>query len=105
MAERECSLTGGVCSTAARVEALERQMQTEKSERSRSPEKIYDRLGELERGMAAVTTQYSQIISQLATMSADLNTLKDRPSRRWESVVAALITGVVGYLLARLGIN
>ena len=55
--------------------------------------------------MAAVTTQYSQIISQLATMSADLNTLKDRPSRRWESVVAALITGVVGYLLARLGIN
>lgn len=105
MGERECMGTGGSCSTAARVEALERLVQTEKSERSRAHEKIYDRLGELERGMTAVTTQYSQIISQLAALSADLNTLKDRPSRRWETVVAALTTGVVGYLLARLGLN
>ncbi len=105
MGAQECSTPGGICSTAARMEALERQMQTEKAERSRAHEKIYDRLGELERGMTAVTTQYSQIIAQLATMSADLNTLKDRPSRRWETVVAALITGVVGYLLARLGLN
>ena len=105
MGERECSITVGTCSAAARVETLERQLQTEKAERSRAHEKIYDRLGELERGMTAVTTQYSQIISQLASMSADLNTLKERPSRRWESVVAALITGVVGYLLPPLGLK
>lgn len=87
---------------SVRVEALERQAQAEKAERSRAHEKIYDRLGELERGMTAVTTQYSQIITQLANLAADLNTLKERPSRRWDTAMAALITGVVGYLLASL---
>ena len=87
---------------SVRVEAQERQAQAEKAERSRAHEKIYDRLGELERGMTAVTTQYSQIITQLANLAADLNTLKERPSRRWDTAVAALITGVVGYLLASL---
>ena len=100
METRDCPGAGGACPTAARVEALEQRFQAEKAERSRAHEKMYDRLGELERGMTAVTTQYSQIITQLASMSADLNTLKERPSRRWDTVVAALITGVVGYLLA-----
>ncbi|CUP95505.1 Uncharacterised protein [Flavonifractor plautii] len=35
-------------------------------------------------------------------MSADLNALKEKPSKRWEAVVAAIITGVVGYLLAQI---
>lgn len=100
MEERGCA--GGGCPMSVRVEALERQAQTEKAERSRAHEKIYDRLGELERGMAAVTTQYSQIITQLANLAADVSTLKERPSRRWDTAVAALITGAVGYLLARL---
>ena len=102
MEERECQGAGGNCLMSVRVEALERQAQAEKAERSRAHEKIYDRLGELERGMTAVTTQYSQIITQLANLAADLNTLKERPSRRWDTAVAALITGVVGYLLASL---
>lgn len=28
-----------------------------------------------------------------------------KPAKRWEAVIAALITGVVGFLLARLGIG
>ena len=103
MEERECPLRGGTCLSLARVEALERAAESEKAERSRSHEKIYSRLGELERGMTAVTTQYSQIISQLSALSADVAALKEKPGKRWESVIAALITGVVGYLLARLG--
>ena len=101
MEARDCPNAGGLYPTAARVEALEQRFQAEKAERSRAHEKMYDRLGELERGMTAVTTQYSQIITQLANLAADLNTLKERPSRRWDTAVAALITGVVGYLLAR----
>ena len=68
-------------------------------------EKIYDRLGELERGMATVTTQYGNIIDRLSSMSADLNALKEKPSKRWETVVAAIITGAIGYLLASIGIG
>ena len=35
-------------------------------------------------------------------IALDLTTLKEKPSKRWETVVAAIITGVVGYLLARI---
>lgn len=103
--ERDCLTAGTACPYAGRLSALERTVSTERTERSRSHEKIYQRLGDLERGMTAVTTQYSQIITQLATMSADLNALKERPTKRWESAVAALITGVVGFLLAKVGLN
>lgn len=53
--------------------------------------------------MATVTTQYSNIADRLAAISADLNSIKEHPGKRWEAVVAALITGLVGFLLAQLG--
>lgn len=96
MSEHECS--GTDCASLVRIKALERTLEDEKKERSRSHEKIYNRLGALERGMTAVTTQYSQIIAQLATMSADINALKEKPNKRWETVITAIITGVVGFL-------
>ena len=103
MTDNNCPINGVSCVSLPRVEALERALELEKESRSRSNEKIYDRLGELERGMATVATQYSNIPDRLSTISADLNALKERPGRRWEAVVAALITGAVGFLLARFG--
>ena len=103
MPDRDCPVNGVNCVSITRVEALERALETEKESRARAHEKIFDRLGELERGMATVSTQYSNISDRLATISADLNAIKERPSKRWEAALAALITGVVGFLLARLG--
>lgn len=105
MPENDCPINGINCVSITRVEALERAMEAEKEYRSRAHEKIYDRLGELERGMATVTTQYTNIASQLATIAADLNAIKERPGRRWETVIAAIITGAVGFLLARFGLS
>lgn len=105
MQGNDCPINGVSCVSIARVEALERAIADEKESRSRAHEKIYDRLGELERGMATVTTQYGNIIDRLASMSADLNMLKDKPSKRWETIVTAIITGVVGFLLARFGLG
>ena len=103
MPDRDCPVNGVNCVSIARVEALERALEAEKESRSRAHEKIFGRLGELERGMATISTQYSNISDRLATISADLNAIKERPSKRWETALAALITGVVGFLLARLG--
>ena len=105
MPDRDCPVNGVNCVSITRVEALERALETEKESRSRAHEKIFDRLGELERGMATVSTQYSNISDRLATISADLNAIKERPSKRWETVIAAIITGVVGFLLARFGMG
>lgn len=105
MPGNDCPINGVSCVSIARVEALERAVEAEKEARSRAHEKIYDRLGELERGMATITTQYGNIIDRLASMSADLNMLKDKPSKRWETIVTAITTGVVGFLLARFGLG
>ena len=35
----------------------------------------------------------------------DVDELKARPSRRWETMVAAVISGFVGFLLAKLGLK
>ena len=105
MPENDCPINGVNCVSIARVEALERALEAQKQHSSLAREKIYDRLGELERGMATVTTQYGNIIDRLSSMSADLNALKEKPSKRWETVVAALITGAIGDLLASIGIR
>lgn len=102
MAGNDCPINGVNCVSLPRVEALERALELEKESRSRAHEKIYERLGELERGMASITTQYSNITDRLSTISADLSAIKDQPGKRWEVVVAALITGAVGFLLARI---
>lgn len=103
--ENDCPINGITCVSIARVEALERAVEAEKEARSRAHEKIYDRLGELERGMATVTTQYANIADRLATISADLNVIKEKPGKRWETAIAAIITGVVGFLLAWVGMG
>ena len=77
MPDRDCPVNGVNCVSITRVEALERALETEKESRSRAHEKIFDRLGELERGMATVSTQYSNISDRLATISADLNAIID----------------------------
>lgn len=68
----------------------EKTQQKAEAARSRTNEKIFDRLGELERGMATVSTQYSNISDRLDTISADLNAIKKRPSKRWETVIPPL---------------
>lgn len=35
----------------------------------------------------------------------DVDDIKSKPTKRWETVVAALITGVIGFLLARFGLK
>ena len=105
MPECECPVNGGKCVSIERVEALERALEEERDRRSSAQEKIYDRLGTLERGMATVTTQYANIVIRLETIALDLNTIKERPGKRWETALAAVITGVVGFLLARFGMG
>lgn len=99
MPDNDCPINRVNCVSLARVEALERALSHEKELRSRTHEKIFDRLGELERGMAMVTTQYTNIAERLASIASDLNDLKEKPGKRWDTIITALITGVVSFVL------
>lgn len=72
MPENDCPINGVNCVSIARVEALERALEAQKQHSSLAREKIYDRLGELERGMATVTTQYGNTLISTGLGSAAL---------------------------------
>lgn len=100
MANGDCPINGVNCVSINRVESAERAIDSIKESASRSHEKIYDRLGGLEREVATLTTQYSNIIDRLATISADLNSLKEKPAKRYENLVNSVLQWLI---LAILG--
>lgn len=100
MADNNCPINGVNCVSINRVESIERSVDSMKESGSRAHEKIYDRLGSLERDVATLTTQYSNIIDRLATISADLNSLKEKPAKRYENLVNSVLQWLI---LAILG--
>lgn len=38
-------------------------------------------------------------------VKGDVDEIKSKPAKRWDAIIAALIAGVVGYVLARLGLK
>ena len=102
MKDIQCPVTGTPCATTSRVAALERALEEEKTDHIRAHSGIYGRLQDLEKGLATVNAYYSSITTQLSSISRDVNDLKLQPSKRWETAIAAVITGVVGFLLAKL---
>lgn len=38
-------------------------------------------------------------------LKADVDEIKSKPAKRWDTIIAALITGVVGFLLAKFGMK
>ena len=47
-----------------------------------------------------IDTQYGNIMTTLGTLSSSIEELKARPTKRWESVVSAIIAGVVSFGVA-----
>lgn len=55
----------------------------------------------LERQSAALQSTEKKVDS----MKGDVDEIKSKPAKRWDAIVAALISGLVGFALARLGIK
>ena len=79
-----------------RVQALE-----EDSRRNQETHKeFYARFEDMGREYTRIDTQYANILTTMGRMEAAIADLTGRPSKRWDSVVAAVITGVVGFVVA-----
>ena len=86
------------CTLKTRVDRLEKDFEAEKETNSQRHAEFYSRIGNCERVQAVSGTR-------LDSIALDLTALKEKPSKRWETVVAAIITGAIGYLLASIGIG
>jgi len=51
-------------------------------------------------GMALSSTE-----KKVDSVKSDVDEIKAKPAKRWDTIIAAIITGVVGFLLARFGLK
>ena len=64
---------------------------------------------ELAKSAALMAQELEAMSGKVDTINKDVSDLKSRPGRRWDGVVekliAAVIGGLIGYLLVRLGLG
>ena len=41
---------------------------------------------------------------KIGEVKSDVDEIKSKPAKRWDAVIVALITGVIGFVLAKLGL-
>ncbi len=97
------------CPVAARVDALDGQLEEYQTQNSATHKEIFSRLNVLERSEAVQEVQYTTIMSKLDNLSSKIDTLEKKPGKRWEALVSDIIklvvAAVVGYILARVGLG
>lgn len=87
------------CVLAARVDRLEEDMKSEKENRQKTHSEIYDRLRKVESDQAVNRTKLDTITDKLDSLDGKMDTLLSKPGKRWEAVVAAVISAAVGGLI------
>lgn len=87
------------CVLAARMDRLEEDMKSEKENRQKTHSEIYDRLRKVESDQAVSRTKLDTITDKLDSLDGKMDTLLSKPGKRWEAVIAAVISAVVGGLI------
>ena len=101
--EEKCILDSSRdCLGLAKARMLEKLVEEHREKSSKDHHEMYDRIRQLEIANAKTDTQYGQIMETLGALKVEISALKEKPARRWESVVASVITGVVGIVLGLL---
>ena len=79
-----------------RLTALE-----EDSRRNQQTHKeFFARFEKMSTEYARIDAQYANILTTLAKLETAIEELKGKPAKRWDSVIGAVITGVVGFVIA-----
>lgn len=96
------------CIGLVKARELEREVDELRRQNSSSHERIFERLGELEKQEGIQGVQYENILEKLDQLAGDVKDLKAKPAKRWESVMEKILSTVVaaimGFVLARLSL-
>jgi predicted nuclease with TOPRIM domain len=85
------SIASKVMEHDARIKGVERRVKDLETE-------MHD-LRELTKAVAVTNSNVESLHEQFAELHQDVRDLKEIPASRWEKVVVAVITGVVGVLI------
>lgn len=100
-----CTSSTGPCALSVQVEALEKDVEEIKALKSKDHTEIFTRLNNLEKSSATLSAYYENISAKLTEVAANVTIIKDRPTKRWDTIVTAIITGIVGFMLAKFGLS
>lgn len=78
------------------------ELQADKKRNSEQHKEFYEMLKQMAINHAVTETNYGIILRTMAEIKADVAELKNKPSKRWESVVGALIGAVVSAVVTVL---
>lgn len=96
------------CPVASRVDALEKEFDRYRDNSSNTHKQMFDRIGALEQGGAALKTKLDSIDEKLDELSDTMKALVDKPAKRWDGLVDkaiwAVCAAVIAFLLGRIGL-
>lgn len=97
------------CLGLMKARELEKDVNELRKQNSSSHERIFDRLGELEKQEGIQVVQYEHILEKLDQLAGDVKELKAKPGKRWEGIVekaiGVLVAAMLGYMLAWFGLK
>ena len=79
----------------ARIARIEEQIK-ELGRRMETLEKLTESVHSLTLTVRDLVNQQAQTEQDVETLSSDVKDMKEKPAKRWDAIVAALIAGVVG---------
>lgn len=87
---------------------VERDLNELSKRNSATHERLFTRIGELEKQEGIQAEQYKHIMGKLDQISEDVDELKSKPAKRWdnvtEKIIGIIVAAVLGFMLARLGL-
>lgn len=91
------------------IERLERQIETLRNQNTETHEKLWAEINALKTNDAVQDSKYDTILTQLNMVVAEVKVLQAVPGDNWKNLVKTVMTviasALVGFLVARLGLN
>ncbi len=82
-----------------RLGVLEEKLEKMDNQNQKTHKEFFDRFEQMGKEYTRIDTQYANILATLAKVEVSIEELKSRPAKRWEAVVAAIISGAVAFLV------
>lgn len=88
------------CPVSARVDTLEKEFDRYRSSSSDTHRQMFERIGALEQSGATLKTKLDGMDEKLDGIAEKVDELKDKPGKRWESLVGYALSALAGAFMA-----
>ena len=87
------------CINEHRIKSLEDDFRDFKANNSKDHKEFYNRLEDVEKDMVSSKSDREHINRKLDEISENVKALMDKPGKRYETVVASILTAIIGALV------